>query len=147
MARWVGNKKIIIMSATLSHNNTLALESIVSNLSGVVGNLVRPDMQGQATEAGFWSEKNTGYTDNNVAFVKGLCHVFKPRYMPELWNEWGKTNDIATGRNTRIKRTRMISMRTGIKIYSSIYIEKKEMEYLTKAKFNAGDLVTRFKYL
>ena len=44
----------------------------MSNLSGVVGSLAKPDMQGQAAAAGFWAENNTGYTDNDVAFVKGL---------------------------------------------------------------------------
>ena len=78
------------MSATPSHNNTSALDLIVSNLSGVVGNLENPAMQGQAVAAGFWEDKNTGYTENDVAFVRGLCHVFEPRYMSELWKEWGK---------------------------------------------------------
>ena len=49
-------------------------------------------MQGQATAAGFWAEKNTGYTDKDVSFVNGMCHVFEPFYVPELWKEWGKTN-------------------------------------------------------
>ena len=58
------------MSATPLHNNTLSLDCFVSNLSVVVGNLVKPDVQGQAVAAGFWAEKNTGYPDNDVAFVK-----------------------------------------------------------------------------
>ena len=57
------------MSATPSHNNTSALDLIVSNLSGVVGNLENPAMQGQAVAAGFWEDKNTVYTDKDFTFM------------------------------------------------------------------------------
>ena len=59
-----------IISATLSHNITLALELIVSKLLGVFGSPAKPDIQGQAAKERFWEENNTGYTDNNVTFVK-----------------------------------------------------------------------------
>ena len=72
------------MSATPSHNNTSELDCIVSNLLVVVGNLVEPAMQVQGAAGGFRAENNTGYTDNNVSFVKGLCHVFEPCYVPAL---------------------------------------------------------------
>ena len=41
----------------------------------------------------------------------------------------------------------MFATRTGIKIDPSIYIEKKVMEELIKAKFSAGNLVPIFKDL
>ena len=59
----------------------------MSNLLGVVENFAVPDIQGQAVAAKFRAEKNTGYTDNDVPFVKRLCHLFEPRYVPELWKE------------------------------------------------------------
>ena len=59
----------------------------MSNLLGVVGSLSKTDMQGQAVTAGFRVKKDTGYTDKDVAFVKGVCHLFEPRYVPELWKE------------------------------------------------------------
>ena len=62
----------------------------MSNLLGVVGSLSKTDMQGQAVTAGFRVKKDTGYTDKDVAFVKGVCHLFEPRYVPELWKEWKK---------------------------------------------------------
>ena len=89
-------------------------------------------MQGQAEAVGFWEENNTGYTDNDVAFVKGLCHVFKPRYMPDLWKDWGKTNDFLTGRNLLMKRIRMFATRRGIEIDLSIYIKNRVMEKLMR---------------
>ena len=79
--------------------------------------------------------------------MKGLCHLFKLRYVPELWKEWGKTNDVVTGINLLMKRTRMFATSMGVKIDPSIYIENKVMEELMKAKFNAGKLVPRFKDL
>ena len=42
------------------------------NLLGVVGSLYKRGMQGQTAAAGFQAENNTGYTDNDVAFLKGL---------------------------------------------------------------------------
>ena len=48
------------ISAAPSQKNTLALERIVLNLSGVFGSLAKPDMQGQAAAAVFRAEKNTG---------------------------------------------------------------------------------------
>ena len=45
----------IIMIAIPSNNNTSALERIVSNLLGVLGNLEKPAMQEQAAAAGFWA--------------------------------------------------------------------------------------------
>ena len=51
--------------------------------------LVGPVRQGQAAATGFWSKKEKGYTDNYVAFVQELCHVFEPRFVPEIWREWG----------------------------------------------------------
>ena len=41
----------------------------------------------------------------------------------------------------------MFATRTGIEIYTSIYIENKLMEELMKAKFGAGGLVPIFKDL
>ena len=140
---WEQNKQQ--MSAAPSQKNTSALERIVSNLSGVVGSISRPAMQGQAVASGFRSERSTGYTENDVAFVKGLCHVFKPRYVPDLWKEWGKTNDFLTGRNILMNNMRMFAMRKSIKIDPSIYIENRVMEELMKAKFSAGDLVPRLE--
>ena len=135
------------MSVSPSQKNTSALEHIVSNLLGVVGSLSKTDMQGQAVTAGFRVKKDTGYTDKDVAFVKGVCHLFEPRYVPELWKEWKKKNDFVTGRNLLMKRTIMFATRTGIEIYPSIYIVKKVMEELMKEKINAGYLVPRLKYL
>ena len=66
------------ISAAPSQQNTLALEHIVLNLSGVFGSLAKPDMQGQAAAARFCSEKSSVYTDNDVAFVKGIFHVSNP---------------------------------------------------------------------
>ena len=110
-------------------------------------NLANPDMQGQAAAVGFWAEKNRGYTDNDVVFVKGLCHIFEPRYVLELWTEWGKTNNIVTGRNILMKRMRIFATKTGVVIYPSIYIENKVMEEFMKEKFSAGDLLKIFKDL
>ena len=146
MARWVGiNKKII--GATPSRDNTSALDRTVSNLSGVIGNFAKPAIQGHSMAAGFRSENNTGYTDNNVAFVKGLCHIFETCYVPELWKEWGKINNVVTGRNILMKRMSMFSRRTDVEIGPSIYIENKLMEELMNAKFSAGNLVPIFKDL
>ena len=117
----------------------------MSNLSGVVGNIVKPAIQEQAAAAVFRTEKNMGYTDNDVTFVKGLCHVFEPRYVPELWKEWGETKNTVTGRNILMKRMRMFATRTGVEIDPSIYIENKEMEELMEEKFSAGKLVPIFK--
>ena len=75
------------MSAEPSQQNTSALERIMSNLLGVVGSLDKPAMQGQAAEEGFRAEGNTGYTDNYVTFMKGICHIFELRYVTELWKE------------------------------------------------------------
>ena len=135
------------ISAAPSQQDALALDIIVSNLSVVVGSLANPTMQGQAAAAGFWAKKNMGYNDNDVTFVKGICHVFKPRYMPELWKEWDKTNNFFTGRNILMRRMRMFATRTGMEIDPSIYIENSVMEELTKTKFSAGDVVPRFNYL
>ena len=90
------------------------------NLLGVVGSLVKPAIQGQETASILRAENNTVYTDNNVAFVKGLYYVFEPRYVPELWKEWVKTKNVLTGRNPLIKRMRFLSTRTGIDIDQSI---------------------------
>ena len=76
MSRWARNKKKI-NSATPSQNNTLELERSVSKLPGVVGNTANPDMQVQAVSAGFWTEKKTGCTYNDVEVLKGLFHVFE----------------------------------------------------------------------
>ena len=64
--------------------------------------------------------------------MKGLCHIFKPRYVLELWKELGKSNDVVTGRNLLMKRMIMFATRMGVKIDLSIYIEKKVMEELMK---------------
>ena len=104
-------------------------------------------MKIQARAAGFSSEKNTGYTDNNVAFVEGLCCVLEPHYVPELWKEWGKTNNVVTVLNLLMKRMRMFYTRMVIEIDLSTKISKKVMKGLLKAKFSAGNLVPRFKDL
>ena len=104
----------------------------MSNLSGVFGSLSNNSMQIQAETEGFRAEKKTRYTDNNVIFVKGICHVFEPFYVSELWKEWGKTDDVLTGRNLLMKRMVMFDMGTGIGIYPSIYIENRVMEELMK---------------
>ena len=64
--------------------------------------------------------------------------------MPGLWKEWGKTNDVMTGRNFLMRRMIMFATRTGIEIDPSIYIEKKVMKELM-IFLNAGDLVPIFK--
>ena len=135
------------MSAAPSQQNTSAIERILSNLSGVVGSLAKPAMQVKAAPAGFRAEKNTGYTDNDFAFVNGLCHVFEPCFVPELWKEWGEINDVMTGRNILMKRMIMFTTRTGVEIDPSIYIEHKVMEELMKANFSIGNLVPKFKDL
>ena len=133
------------ISAAPSQKNTSELERIVSNLLGVVGSLAKPAMQGQAAAAVFRAEKNMGYTDNDVAFVKGLCHVFEPRYVLELRKDCGKTNDVLSDRNILTKRMIIFSTRTGIDIDPSIYIQNRVMEELMNKKFSAGDLVPRLK--
>ena len=76
--------------------NTLALEHIVSKSSGVVGSLSKPAMQGLSAAAGFWAENNTGYTDNDVAFVKGMFHVFEPT-MCQSYGRSGKNKRCRDG--------------------------------------------------
>ena len=95
------------MSASPSQKNTSALEHIVSNLLGVFGSLAKTAMQGQVAAAGLLAEKSTGYTANAVAIMRGLCHIFKPRYVPDLWKEWGKTNYVLTGRNILMNKIRI----------------------------------------
>ena len=119
----------------------------MSNLLEVIGCLAKPTIQGKASAARFWAEKDMGYTDNNVEFVMGICHIFKHRYATELWKEWGKTNDVLTSRNILMKRMRMFTTRTGIKIDPSIYIDNRVMEELMKTIFSSVDLVPRFKDL
>ena len=76
-----------------------------------------------------------------------MRYVFEPRYVLELWTEWGKTNNIVTGRNILMKRMRIFATKTGVVIYPSIYIENKVMEEFMKEKFSAGDLLKIFKDL
>ena len=87
------------MSAAPSHQNTSALERIVSNSLGVFGGLANPDMQRQATAENFRAEKNTDTLTTMSHFWGGFAIYLNPSMCQSYGRSGGKTNDVLRGRN------------------------------------------------
>jgi hypothetical protein len=120
--------------------------SFVAGVQALAPTIVGATRQGSALDRDSGAEGMGGrmYSENNVAALKGYCGVVDPAKIPQIWDSFQQTKEIASHRhNLRVLMTKW-AKQTGKEIDKAPFFTEQTIKDMVTLNFNPEEAVPTY---